>query len=182
MQPVPLDAIRAFAAELMKAPWFAACGAPLGAADRALAQAYAAALEMPDLRLATAATWPEAAGIAQRPDWSRTWWEAEASAQRELTAEAERRFGSADLFAALTSVTKAADALFARAAEAMGRTGAADEALARVAAGAAAQACHQRALALATDAGADHLFLAKFRLFAAGRWPLGVFGDRLYLL
>lgn len=182
MQPVPLGAIHAFAAELMKAPWFAACGAPLGTAERALAQAYAAALDMPDLSVITAATWPEAAAIAQRPDWRRAWWEAEAAAQQALTAEAGQRFGTADLFSALTSVTEASAALFVRAAEAIERAGPADEALARVVAGAAAQACHQRALALATGAGPDHLFHAKFRLFAAGRWPLGVFGDGLYLL
>jgi len=37
------------------------------------------------------------------------------------------------------------------------------------------------ALALAAAAGADHLFAVKYRLFAAGRWPLGIVGDRCFV-
>jgi hypothetical protein len=38
-------------------------------------------------------------------------------------------------------------------------------------------------VALVTAAGAsdDHAFAAKFRLFAGGRWPLGVVGGRLFV-
>ena len=57
----------------------------------------------------------------------------------------------------------------------------ADPALARVAAGAAAQACHQAALALAVAAPPEHVFAVKYRLFAAGRWPLGIVGDRCFV-
>ena len=46
-------------------------------------------------------------------------------------------------------------------------------------AGAASQAVYQ--LAVARMAGAASLFESKFRLFAAGRWPLGVAGSRLVL-
>jgi hypothetical protein len=60
--------------------------------------------------------------------------------------------------------------------------GIADPMLTRVASGAAAQACHQAALAIAAAAGPDHLFAMKFRLFAAGRWPLGIVGDRFFVL
>jgi hypothetical protein len=49
-----------------------------------------------------------------------------------------------------------------------------------VAAGAASQAVYQ--LAVARIAGnTASLFESKFRLFAAGRWPLGVEGTRLVL-
>jgi hypothetical protein len=51
-----------------------------------------------------------------------------------------------------------------------------------VASGAAAQACHQAALAIAAAAGPEHLFATKYRLFAAGRWPLGIVGDRFFVL
>jgi hypothetical protein len=63
----------------------------------------------------------------------------------------------------------------------MARGGVADQALMRVAAGAAAQACHQAALARAAGAGDDHAFAQKFRLYAGGRWPLGVVGGRLFV-
>jgi hypothetical protein len=66
-----------------------------------------------------------------------------------------------------------------------------DDQLLRAIAGAAAQAAHLAALALlaADDEAAakaageptllDHPFMAKFRLFARGRWPLGLAGRTL---
>jgi hypothetical protein len=57
-------------------------------------------------------------------------------------------------------------------------TGAAPASI-HVAAGAASQAVYQ--LAVARMAGVASLFESKFRLFAAGRWPLGVAGSRLVL-
>src|SRR5713101_4026518 len=82
---------------------------------------------------------------------------------------------------ALTVVTEAAASLSGAASLAMSGAGIADPALTRVAAGAAAQACHQAALALAAAAGPGHVFAVKYRLFAAGRWPLGIVGDRFFV-
>jgi hypothetical protein len=56
------------------------------------------------------------------------------------------------------------------------RGGVADMALIRAAAGAATQACYQAALVLAAGAEAEHPFAIKFRLYEAGRWPLGIVG------
>jgi len=61
---------------------------------------------------------------------------------------------------------------------AVAHMGGAAKASIHVAAGAAAQAAYQLALArLAEDAASP--FESKFRLFAAGRWPLGVVGSTL---
>jgi hypothetical protein len=177
----PLAAVRDFAAGIARGSWFAACGEALTEGERLDAAAYLAALGMPDLDIAGVAAWNDAAETTRREDWSRTWWEAEARAQSELHGAAARRFGEERLLAVLSVVTEAADALHGRAALAMSRTGVADAALARVAAGAAAQACHHAALALAAGAGPDHLFAAKYRLFAAGRWPLGVVGNIFFV-
>jgi hypothetical protein len=49
-----------------------------------------------------------------------------------------------------------------------------------VAAGAAAHAVYQLAVARLAHARGS-LFESKFRLFAAGHWPLGVVGSRLFL-
>jgi len=176
-----LSAVRDFARGIAHASWFAACGEALTAGERAEAEAYLAALGLPAAAIAGVAGWAEAAATAQRPDWSRAWWDAEASAQQALHRRAAERFGEAPLLAALTAVTEAADALPGFAALAMSRAGLADPALTRVAAGAAAQACHQAALALGAAAGSDHLFAIKYRLFAAGRWPLGIVGDRFFV-
>jgi hypothetical protein len=58
-------------------------------------------------------------------------------------------------------------------------TGAAPASI-HVAAGAASQAVYQLAVARMAGEPAS-LFESKFRLFAAGRWPLGVAGSRLVL-
>ena len=176
-----LAPVQDFARTLAHASWFAACGEPLSDSEIADARAYVAALGQGALEIFAVPTWRDAAATAQRPDWSRDWWDEEARAQKELQHRAATRFGEAPLLSALTAVTEAADALHGAAALALGRAGIADPALTRVAAGAAAQACHQAALALAAAAGPDHLFSIKYRLFAAGRWPLGIVGGCFFV-
>ena len=177
-----LASVRAFADGITRGSWFAACGEPLTASEQGDAAAYLAALGMPDIAVAGVALWTEATALTQNPDWSRTWWEAETRVQAELQRLGAARFGAERLLAALSQVTEAAAALSGAAALALSRAGIADPMLTRVAAGAAAQACHQAALAIAAAAGPDHLFVLKFRLFAGGRWPLGIVGDRFFVL
>ena len=176
-----LAAVRAFASAIPRGSWFAACGEALTAGEQADAAAYLAALGMPDITIAGVAGWREAAATTQSPAWSRAWWDAETRAQAELQRRAAARFGAERMLAALTVVTEAAASLSGAASLAMSDAGIADPALTRVAAGAAAQACHQAALALAAAAGPGHLFAVKYRLFAAGRWPLGIVGDRFFV-
>jgi hypothetical protein len=176
-----LAAVRDFARNLAHASWFAACGEALSEGELLDARAYVAALGQCALEISAVGSWRDAAATAQRPDWSRDWWDAEARAQRDLQRQAAARFGDETLLAALTAVTEAADALHGAAAVALNRAGLADPTLTRVAAGAAAQACHQAALALAASAGPDHLFSSKYRLFAAGRWPLGIVGGCFFV-
>jgi len=178
----PLASVRDFAGTIARGSWFAACGEPLTASERSDAGAYLAALGSPDIAVAGVAGWIEAAATAQHPDWSRAWWDAETRAQSELQRLGETRFGAERLLAALTAVTEAAAALSDAAALALRGAGVADPMLMRVASGAAAQACHQAALAIAAAAGPDHLFAIKYRLFTAGRWPLGIVGDRFFVL
>jgi len=176
-----LTPVRDFARTLTHASWFAGCGEPLSDSELTDARAYVAALGQGACEISTVSTWRDAAATAQRPDWSREWWDEEARAQKELQHRAAARFGDEKLLAALTTVTEAADALHGKAALAMSRAGIADPVLSRVAAGSAAQACHQAALALAASAGPDHLFSIKYRLFAAGRWPLGIVGGCFFV-
>jgi hypothetical protein len=176
-----LAAVRDFASGIARGAWFAACGEDLAEAERVDAAAYLAALGMPDTTIAGVAGWSEAAAVTQRQDWNRAWWEAETKEQQDLHRRAEKRFGSHALLSALSIVTQAATELHGAAAIAASRAGLADAALTRVAAGAAAQACHHAALALSLDAGPDHLFARKYRLFVAGRWPLGIVGDRFFV-
>jgi hypothetical protein len=131
--------------------------------------------------VAGVATWAEAAATAQRKDWDPAWWQAEEAAAKALHRSASSLLGETPLLVSLSAVTLAATALHAAAVLAVNRAGTDDPTLSRVVAGAAALACHQMGLAIAADAGADHPLAVKYRLFAGGRWLLGVMGDRCYL-
>jgi hypothetical protein len=173
-----LDQVKA---ELRAAAWFAALGEPLTDGDRADADAYARALGLGKLLLGQARDWPEAERVLQAPDWSPAWWDREEMQRRRLLAEAEARYPERALWTALTDLTtELGDSVHGKAGVAAARMGGAAKASVHVAAGAAAQAAYHLALArLAQDAASP--FESKFRLFAAGRWPLGVVGSTLVL-
>jgi len=162
--------------ELRAAAWFAALGEPLTDGDRADADAYTRSLGLGALLLGQARDWPEAERALKAPDWSPVWWDREEAQRRRLLAEAETRYPERALWTSLTELTTGlGDTVHGKA-----RMGGAAKASIHVAAGAAAQAAYQLALArLAEDAASP--FESKFRLFAAGRWPLGVVGSTLVL-
>jgi hypothetical protein len=164
------------------ASWFAAVGDPLTAAEHGEAQSYAQALKLGALHVATARDWHDAARIAQDALWSRAWWDAEELQRQALTLSAERAFGRHPVMTALSTVmSTAGDLVHGKAAVAAARAGIADPVLTRAAAGAAAMACHQLALATLAAPAEDHAFRLKFRQFAAGRWPLCVVAESLYV-
>jgi hypothetical protein len=168
-------------AELRTAAWFAALGEPLTDGDRSDADSYAKALGLGTLVLGQARDWPEAERVLKAPDWSPTWWDREEARRRRLLADAEARYPERALWTSLTELTtEVGDVVHGKAGVAAARMGNAAKASIHVAAGAAAQAAYQLALArLAGDAASP--FESKFRLFAAGRWPLGVVGSTLVL-
>ena len=91
--------------------------------------------------------------------------------------------GETELHRQLSGIVQhASDTVQGAVSVALARDGIADAAFAKSAAGAATQAIHQAALATAVDADDDHGFLAKFRLYSAGHWPLGVCGGSFLIL
>lgn len=162
--------------------WFNAVGQPLEPSEIADAAEYVAGLGFPDVGIAAVEDWQGAAAAAQAPDWREDWWLAEEQIRKALLDEALASNPEHDLMVALTHVsTRASEVAHGLAAVSAARFGVADEALIRVAAGAAAQAAYQAALVLATDGEADHPFAVKFRLFEAGRLPLGIVGSTFNL-
>ena len=167
--------------EIRTAAWFAALGEPLTDGDRADADAYVRALGLGALVLGQAHDWPEAERVLKAPDWSPGWWDREEAQRRHLLTAVEARYPERALWTALTELTtETGEIVHGKAATAASRMGGAAKASIHVAAGAAAQAAYQLALArLAQDTASP--FESKFRLFAAGRWPLGVMGSTLIL-
>jgi hypothetical protein len=170
--------LAALLAALAVSPWFASCGKPLGAEERALAQAYLAGLGLGRCPVEGVAGWPEAARLTQDSGWSRELWTAESAAETGLRQDGVKRHGERRLLELLSEVTEAAAAIHDNALRALKHAAIVDATLAKVAAGAAAQACHQQALAVLASAPSEHAFAQKFRLFARGRWPLGLGAGR----
>lgn len=178
---LPVTLLERVKEEVRSAAWFAALGEPLTEGDRSDASSYATVLGLGPLRVVQARDWPEAERVLKAPDWSPAWWDCEEELRQRLLASAEARFPERELWTALTEFTSdAGEIVHGKAATAASRMGGAARASIHVAAGAGAQAAYQLALArLAEDAASP--FESKFRLFAAGRWPLGVVGSTLVL-
>lgn len=176
---LPHATLEALRAEVRSASWFAALGEPLTPGERADAEAYAQALGVNDIELAH--DWGEAEQRLKSPDWSAAWWEHEEALRRALLAKAERHYPERVLWTALSGLTsETGDLVHGKAAMAAARERNVAAASIHVAAGAASHAVYQ--LAVTRLARADEpLFEIKFRLFAAGRWPLGVVGSTLGL-
>jgi hypothetical protein len=160
----------------VRAPsWFAALGEPLTEGDRAEAKTYA---DTDTVELVT--SWPDAERFLKSPA-TLDWWEREEALRKALLGRAEAQHPGRAFWTALTELTtEAGDLVHGKAATAAARMGGAAPASIHVAAGAAAQAVYQLAVARMAGETAS-LFESKFRLFAAGRWPLGVAGSRLVL-
>lgn len=164
-------------AEVRAASWFAALGEPLTGGDRAEALAYAGSDDVVPVP-----GWPEAEAFLKTTEPATlAWWDREERLRKELLAIAEAKYPERALWTSLTELTtEAGDLVHGKAATAAARLGKAAPASIHVAAGAAAQAVYQLAVArIAGDTRSP--FESKFRLFAAGRWPLGMAGSRLVL-
>ncbi|SJZ33400.1 hypothetical protein SAMN02745126_00441 [Enhydrobacter aerosaccus] len=178
---LPRTALESLGREVQAASWFAALGEPLTDSERGDAEAYADAHGQGRLEIAQASDWPEAENLLKVPDAQSGWWEREEAQRKALLAKAEARYPDRALWTALTELTtQAGDLVHGKAASAAARMGKAAPASIHVAAGAASHAVYQLAVARLADEDAP-LFESKFRLFAAGRWPLGIVGSRLFV-
>ena len=175
MRAVHKSMIASLLAEVRAASWFAALGEPLTDGDRADALAYAGTQEVE-----LVASWPDAEAFLKSPA-TLGWWNREEALRKDLLARAEARHPERALWTSLTELTtEAGELVHGKAATVAARMGGAAPASIHVAAGAAAQAVYQLAVARLADETASQ-FESKFRLFAGGRWPLGVAGSRLVL-
>lgn len=171
-------------------PWFSAVGRKLTATEIDIAEAYIAGIGFAEMQVAGVENWLAATGAAQAPDWDDDWWQAEQQMQTALLDRALTQIDEHDLEVALTHVsTRAGEVAHEHASRMAARQGVSDPALLKVAAGAAAQAAYQAALVLAArgaeggeeDGEEEHPFAIKFRLFEAGRLPLGIAGSTFNL-
>ncbi|MGF1455856.1 MAG: hypothetical protein ACFB6R_10825 [Alphaproteobacteria bacterium] len=178
-----LALIKPFLESVRRAAWFRDVGSAPNRAVRTHAQHYLDGLGFPDVSLATVADWLDAADAATAFDLESPAWEAEEQIRAALTVEAVDGLGEEVTEVALTHIAaEAAGPVRSSIAEVAALWDVTDRQVVNAAAGGAVQACHLAALTLITGRAEDsHPFAAKFALFEAGRWPIGIAGSTFNL-
>tara|TARA_R110002073_G_scaffold38717_1_gene110810 strand:+ start:1537 stop:2145 length:609 start_codon:yes stop_codon:yes gene_type:complete len=177
---------RAFAESLNANTWFSRLGEPLDPRDRTLARAYLDGLGFPEAEPALLSDWSEAATAAESLDRDPVGWEAEEMLRAGLITRVLERLDEEAVNVALSQVgSKTHDSSRDAVEEAASIDDIEDMELVHAAAGALAQAANGAALVIMAEAEDDdppHPFLARWRLFARGRWPVGLAGSSYNIL
>ncbi|HEX4330204.1 MAG TPA: hypothetical protein VH105_25675 [Burkholderiales bacterium] len=159
--------------------WFAVLGIALTRVEQDDLTAYAGGLQLPaQTPVMLVEDWKTASTLTRASGGDMSWWDREEAERKRLTAQI------GDAGAVMHELTRATDeiaeAVHGAAAVAAARQACGDPYIIRVAAGAAMQATHLRALAHMAGEPA-HFFERKYQLFAAGHWPLGVYGGAFHI-
>ena len=179
---IAVPALAQFADRLGAASWFSVIGETLTPPEHADAASYIMSLGLTNVATGEIASWSDAEACIKAGDWNSGWWDAEDRLRLDLLERAEERFGESNVLEALTALSEqVSEVVHGAAAVAATRDGVADPGLIRAAAGAATMACYQAAVGFAADLANDNPFIAKYRLFEAGHWPLCVRGMVFYV-
>ena len=146
-----------------------------------MGDAYLGALGFSDLGVAPILDWREARAALEHRAWDSAWADAEEQARSRLAAEALHRSGEDVVGAAVGYVSERAQSVAMDALQGAAGLLGGDPALIETAAADARDAACQALLVTLSESGADHPLALKFRLFEAGRWPLGVVGGSFNL-
>ena len=177
---------RAFAESIADPAFFSRLGERLDSREVTLARAYLDGLGFPDADPAPLGSWEDAAIAAEALDTDPLAWEAEEMLRAGLVERALERLDREALDAAVMLVASAIGELAREAAEAAAAIDDVyDETVVNTAAGVLIQAAHGAVLVLlaeAEDEEPTHPFLARWRLYVRGRWPVGVAGATYNIL
>ncbi|MGY6532565.1 hypothetical protein [Glycocaulis sp.] len=177
---------RAFAESIADPAFFSRLGERLDSREVTLARAYLDGLGFPDADPAPLGSWEDAAIAAEALDTDPLAWEAEEMLRAGLVERALERLDREALDAAVMLVASAIGELAREAAEAAAAIDDVyDETVVNTAAGGLIQAAHGAVLVLlaeAEDEEPTHPFLARWRLYVRGRWPVGVAGATYNIL
>jgi len=187
LEEIPLlYRVRAFADSLNANTWFSRLGEPLDERERHLARLYLDGLGFPEADPALLANWEDAAIAAETLDRDPLGWEAEEMLRTGLVSQALERLDEQAVATALALVAqKTGDTARDAVEDAAAMDDVEDMDLVHAAAGALAQAANGAALVIMAEAENDeepHPFLARWRLFARGRWPVGLAGSSYNIL
>ena len=172
--------VRAFADGLSDARLFMRLGDPLDRRERDLTRTYLDGLGFPHAEPGLLTNWDDAASAAEAVDFNPEGWEAEEMLRAGLISEAIQRLDEDGIQTVLEYVgLKAGEAAQDAVAYSASLGDMRDEAVLNAAAGSVVQAANGAALVIMAEAEDDdppHPFLARWRLFVRGRWPVGLAG------
>jgi hypothetical protein len=177
---------KAFAESVTDPAFFSRLGEPLDPREQALARAYLDGLGFPEAEGAPLGDWSDAVAAAEALDRDPMAWEAEEMLRTGLVDQVLQRIDEEALQMALQLVASKIGEAARDAAEASAALDDVyDETVVNAAAGGLVQAAHGAALVILAEAEDDdppHPFLARWRLFVRGRWPVGVAGATYNIL
>lgn len=187
LEEIPLlYRVRAFSDSLNANTWFSRLGEPLDAREAHLARLYLDGLGFPEAEPAVVTSWNDAAIAAETLDRDPLGWEAEEMLRTGLVSAALERLDEQAVTTALAMVAqRTGDTARDAVEDAAALSDVGDLDLVHAAAGALAQAANGAALVVMAEAENDeepHPFLARWRLFARGRWPIGLAGATYNIL
>lgn len=187
LEEIPLlYRVRAFADSLNANTWFSRLGEPLDERERHLARVYLDGLGFPEAEPALLGNWEDASVAAETLGRDPMGWEAEEMLRTGLVSAALERLDEQAVSTALALVAQCTGDTARDAVEdAAAVSDVTDLDLVHAAAGALAQAANGAALVVMAEAENDeepHPFLARWRLFARGRWPIGLAGASYNIL
>ncbi|WP_394693109.1 hypothetical protein [Hyphobacterium sp.] len=178
--------VRAFADGLADARLFMRLGEPLDKRERDLSRTYLDGLGFPHAEAGLLTNWTEAAEAAEAMDFNPEGWETEEMLRAGLVSEAAMRLDEDGIQTVLEYVgLKAGEAAQDAVAYSASLGDMSDEAVLNAAAGSLIQAANGAALVIMAEAEDDdppHPFLARWRLFVRGRWPVGLAGSTYNIL
>ena len=167
---------------LPKGVWFSRVGGPLDERLREACAVYLRHLDMASIGISIASSWSQALQLSSSSEMPSDWRERERAEERRLFELAAQMQSADAALLRLANLMQGSGELFhAPAAVACTRAGITAPEPPRAAAGAAAHCLHQYGVAALAGEGDTHLFAAKFRLFLAGRWPLGVWRKSFFV-
>lgn len=178
--------VRAFADGIVDARLFMRLGDPLDEREKDLSRTYLDGLGFPHAEPGLLTSWEEASEAAEALDFNPEGWEAEEMLRAGLVASAAERIEEDGIRTALEYVgLKAGEAAQDAVAYSASLGDMRDESVLNAAAGALVQAANGAALVILSESEDDdppHPFLARWRLFVRGRWPVGLAGSTYNIL
>lgn len=169
--------VKRFALNLDRVHWFASLGDTLTPEIRRNARDYLDLLGFPEAEITPMTSFEEAADAALSMDLDTESWAQEEQLRVGLVARSLEQMDEAALNVALTHAASLAADNIREALEDIAAIWDLEEGpLLNLLTGSAVQAVHQAALVLTAAETDPHPFAYKFRLYEAGKWPIGLAG------